>query len=68
MEKSMWISWIIGVYSVIFLGLLLNMKKTDPMIGCEKWRIAGCDKVSGSDCRFPDCEILKMYRSRGGNV
>jgi len=51
-------SLVIGIFSIFLLGLFLYLKKTDPMVGCEKFRRTGCDKVSGPDCSFPDCEIL----------
>ena len=63
MNDMLWCSWIIGIYSILLLGLLLRMKKTDPYFGCVKFRMAGCNKVSGRDCDFPDCATLGKYRS-----
>ena len=62
MNDMMWISWIVGIYSVILLALTLRMKKTDPVFGCDKYKKIGCNKVSGVDCDFPECATLKAYR------
>jgi hypothetical protein len=63
MDDMIWISWVVGIFSVILLVLLLRMKKTDPAVDCEKYRKVGCQKISGRDCNFPDCEALEKFRS-----
>ena len=62
MNDLTWIGWIFGVFSVILLGLLLHLKKTDRAIGCEKYRKHGCHKIEGYDCDFPNCDTLNKYR------
>jgi hypothetical protein len=63
MENMTFISWAIGIFSVLLLALILRLKKTDPVFGCKKFKHEGCKKVSGRDCDFPDCESMKKYSS-----
>ena len=65
MNDMTWISWIMGIYSVLLLTLIVHMKKTDPVFGCDKYKREGCKNVSGRDCGFPACATLKKYRSLG---
>jgi hypothetical protein len=62
MNDMIWISGIIGIFSVVILALLLNLKKTDRDCGCEKYRKFGCKNFPGHGCDFPNCETLKKYR------
>jgi hypothetical protein len=63
MSDTILISWIMGIFSLLLLVLILRMKKTDPVFGCDKYKRKGCNKVSGRDCGFPDCAKLEKYRS-----
>ena len=63
MDDISWISWIIGVYSITLLLLILHMKKTDPVFGCEKYKRIGCTHVSGRDCGYPKCTSLEKFRA-----
>ena len=54
MDDTLWISWFIGSCSLLLLSLILHMKKTDPVFGCEKYKRSGCDKVSVFGCDYPD--------------
>lgn len=59
----MWLGGLIGIFSALLLVLILRMKKTDPVFGCDKHKRAGCDKLSGRYCGYPDCTTLENYRS-----
>lgn len=61
----MWISGFIGIFSASLLLLILRMKKTDPVFGCDKYQRAGCDTLSGRNCGYPECATLEKYRSCG---
>jgi hypothetical protein len=61
-------SLVIGVFFTFLLGVLLYLKKTDPMVGCEKWRLKGCIHISGGECKFPVCARLNKFRSLGGDL
>jgi hypothetical protein len=63
MDSIMTDNLLIGIFAIFLLILLMYLKKNDPMVGCEKWRRKGCDKISGADCTYPDCETLKKYLS-----
>lgn len=64
MDTVTWINWFIAGYSTLLLVLILRMKKTDPMFGCDKYKRIGCNKVSGRDCGYPDCATLEKFRAR----
>ena len=61
----MWISGFVFIFSTFFLMLILRMKKTDPVFGCDKYMRKGCDKVSGRECGYPDCAMLEKHHSGG---
>ena len=63
MDDLMWISLFIGIFSVTLLVLILRMKKTDPVFGCDKYKREGCNKVCGSECNFPNCPTSEKYRT-----
>ena len=63
MDNIMFISWSVGIFSTSLLALIMRMKKTDPVFGCDKHKREGCKKVSGLDCNFPHCATLEKYRS-----
>jgi hypothetical protein len=63
LDDTSWISGFVGVYSLLLLALILYMKKTDPVFGCDKYKRTGCKEVSGLDCGYPDCDKLREYRS-----
>ena len=67
MDGLMTNSLVIGIFCIFFLGLLLYLKKTDPMVGCEKWRLKGCIHISGRECKFPVCGALDEFRSSSGD-
>jgi hypothetical protein len=63
MNDMIWISWIMGAFSSVLLILILHMKKTDPVFGCDKYKRKGCKMVSGRDCGFPYCVTLEKFHT-----
>ncbi len=41
---------------------LVQMRKSDPLHGCELYKEQGCSNVDGMLCDFPKCSMLREYR------
>lgn len=63
MDDTVWISWFMGIFSALLLLLVLRMRKTDPVFGCDKYKRKGCGEVAGRNCGYPACTELERHRS-----
>lgn len=59
----------IGIILIIITAVLLclffiGQTYPDPVKGCDLYKEKGCSHVDGYLCDYPDCSMLKEYKSK----
>lgn len=63
-ELVLWCVFFGFVIGYLYRSAVENMRKTDPVHGCELYKEQGCSHVDGMLCDFPKCSMLNDYRKQ----
>ncbi|MGE5468638.1 MAG: hypothetical protein ACM3Y9_14545 [Ignavibacteria bacterium] len=54
----------IWVPLILFVAMLVWLKRTDYGAGCTRFRELGCENPGKGRCSFPDCERSKTHKPK----